>query len=224
MSRGMTALSLMTTALVADDDGTAADDDGAVADDDGTVADDDGTVADDDGTVADDDGTVADDDGTEPQECEIDADCEGEPQQCHKFTCEEGECAEVPVANDTSCSDGDLCTVGDTCQNGVCVSGPDMECEGEPQQCHQFICEEGECTEVPVANDTSCSDGDLCTVGDTCQNGMCVSGPDMECDDNNECTEDNCDPTTGVCVYEPIITNQKSVAAKESVSGSSKMY
>ena len=247
---------------VADDDGTVADDDGTVADDDGTVADDDGTVADDDGTVADDDGTVADDDGTEPQECEIDADCEGEPQQCHKFTCEEGECTEVPVADDTSCSDGDLCTVGDTCQNGVCVSGPDMECEGEPQQCHQFTCEEGECTEVPVANDTSCSDGDLCTVGDTCQNGecvsgpakecegepqqcheftceegectevpvandtpcsdgdlctvgdtcqngMCVSGPDMECDDNNECTEDNCDPTTGVCVYEPIITNQK---------------
>ncbi len=140
---------------IADDDGTVADDDGTVADDDGTVADDDGTVADDDGTVADDDGTVADDDGSEPQECEIDEDCEGEPLQCHKFTCEEGVCIEVPVVNETPCSDGDLCTVDDTCQDGVCESGPAKDC-----------------------------------------------------DDDNECTEDNCIPTTGVCEHPPIMTTE----------------
>ena len=188
------------------EDRQQADDDGTVADDDGTVADDDGTVADDDGTVADDDGTVADDDGSEPQECEIDADCEGEPKQCHEFACEEGVCTEVPVADDTSCSDGDLCTVGDTCQNGECVSGSAKECEGVPEQCHEFICEEGECTEVPVADDTSCSDGDLCTVGDTCQNGVCVSGPDMECEgEPRQCHKFTC--AEGQCSEVPVADN-----------------
>ncbi len=133
--------------------------------------------------------------------------CEGEPRQCHKFTCAEGECTEVPVADDTSCSDGDLCTVGDTCQNGVCVSGSDMECEGEPRQCHEFTCAEGQCTEVPVADNTPCLSGNLCTVDDKCQNGVCESGPDKDCDDNNECTEDSCNPIIG-CVHDPIDTNE----------------
>src|SRR5206468_3869207 len=39
-----------------------------------------------------------------------------------------------------------------------------------------------------------------CTTNDTCANGGCVSGPALNCDDGNFCTDDSCDPVKG-CQY-----------------------
>jgi hypothetical protein len=56
---------------------------------------------------------------------------------------------------------------------------------------------------VYTNNDANaCSDGDNCTV-DRCANGACVGVP-VNCDDQNPCTVDACDPATGQCVYRPV--------------------
>jgi hypothetical protein len=45
-----------------------------------------------------------------------------------------------------------------------------------------------------------CSDGDLCTENDHCEDGECKSDP-KNCNDGELCTEDSCDPYTGACVH-----------------------
>lgn len=46
----------------------------------------------------------------------------------------------------------------------------------------------------------TCSDGQACTTADTCQAGACVGGPLLDCDDGNACTQDSCNPGSGLCV------------------------
>jgi hypothetical protein len=50
---------------------------------------------------------------------------------------------------------------------------------------------------------TDCDDGDLCNGEETCQDGVCVSGTPLVCEDANACTVDDCDPAIG-CTYAPI--------------------
>jgi hypothetical protein len=55
----------------------------------------------------------------------------------------------------------------------------------------------GVCTNPPVANGRICSDDNLCTQADTCQDGFCTGGTPLTCDDGNVCTADSCDPASG---------------------------
>ena len=50
-------------------------------------------------------------------------------------------------------------------------------------------------------NGSACDDGDPCTVGDVCINGVC-EGVLILCDDGDPCTDDICD--NGTCVFIPI--------------------
>ena len=109
-----------------------------------------------------------------------------------------GKCVVGNAPNGTVCEDGDLCTVGDTCQNGTCRPGPVKTCD----QC--LACDRATGACVPKPNGTSCDDGNKCTLDDTCQAGVCVPGRLKDCDDNNECTADTCDPATGNCVHMPL--------------------
>ena len=52
-----------------------------------------------------------------------------------------------------------------------------------------------------------CCDGDACTgdpdgCGDEWLDGVCT-GPPVDCDDGNVCTDDSCDPASGECVNQP---------------------
>jgi Thrombospondin type 3 repeat. len=47
---------------------------------------------------------------------------------------------------------------------------------------------------------TPCEDGNLCTTGETYQNGICIVGQALICDDQNPGTMDTCDPEWG-CVF-----------------------
>lgn len=46
----------------------------------------------------------------------------------------------------------------------------------------------------------ACEDDDLCTFNDTCSGGLCTGDP-KNCDDNQLCTTDTCDPKTGMCLH-----------------------
>ena len=128
--------------------------------------------------------------GTGSLECD-----DGKP--CTKDICLPGggclhEDAEAP------CSDGDPCTVGDVCEAGECVSGPAPDCDdGNP--CTDDSCgADGACDHAP--NQAACDDGNPCTIGDHCDDGWCAPEGPLDCNDDNLCTTDNCDPLQG-CIY-----------------------
>ncbi len=125
-------------------------------------------------------------------------------------------CGNIEHANGSACSDGNPCTLNDTYQNCVCVSGttsPDSDgdgtcdaidgCPNDPLKTAPGLCG---CGNVDHANGTSCSDGDPCTLNDTYQNCVCVSGttsPDSDgdgtCDAIDGCPTDPLKIAAGIC-------------------------
>ena len=107
------------------------------------------------------------------------------------------------VPNGTSCSDGNVCNGNDTCQNGSCTHGLALNCnDGNP--CTVDTCDPIAGCQHGVAPDgTPCPDGNLCNGAETCQSGVCTAGPVLNCNDNNYCTTDLCNPTTG-CYHTPV--------------------
>ena len=97
------------------------------------------------------------------------------------------------------CDDSNDCTTDDHCSGGKCVSDQAVECDdGNP--CTTDICTpDGGC--FFTINTIPCNDGNLCTTGDKCQNGECVAGVGINCDDQNVCTGDSC--VDGVCQHQP---------------------
>lgn len=49
--------------------------------------------------------------------------------------------------------------------------------------------------------DVECSDGDACNGAERCQDGACVQGEALVCQDDEPCTSDSCDRARG-CVFE----------------------
>ncbi|NUN16602.1 MAG: hypothetical protein HUU55_23495, partial [Myxococcales bacterium] len=100
--------------------------------------------------------------------------------------------------NTVSCDDNDACTTTDTCAGGVCVSGPPLNCD-DNNDCTDDSCDPS--TGCEYSNNTGpCDDANACTTVDSCDAGVCISGPLLDCDDGNVCTDDTCNPASG-CVY-----------------------
>ena len=95
------------------------------------------------------------------------------------------------------CDDGDACTAGDACADGVCV-GAGVDCDdGDP--CSGDSCDPAAgCLHGPLTG-PACDDRDPCTVGDHCAAGGCKPGVPNPCDDGSDCTLDRCAPGVG-CV------------------------
>jgi hypothetical protein len=141
--------------------------------------------------------------------CNADGDTECVVNTCNP---DSGECEVVMVEG--SCFDGSTCTVGDVCDNGVCVPGDNMcVCESDPE-CVEFddddlcngilICQDALCT-VDAASVVNCSQVGL----SQCEVSVCMSGTGncaveskadgAWCDDDNICTEtDQC--LGGLCL------------------------
>ncbi len=110
-----------------------------------------------------------------------------------------GECIfDNTALNGEPCDDLDDCTVNDTCQLGECLPGEDKDCSEVEDDCNGSGCMNGTCFPIPVADNSECSDGNLCTENDHCDQGDCV-GDDVVCDDDVFCTYDYCDPEDGEC-------------------------
>jgi uncharacterized repeat protein (TIGR01451 family) len=113
-------------------------------------------------------------------------------------------CITSPVANGSSCSDGNLCNGDETCQAGTCTVGTPLNCN-DANVCTSDSCNPASgCQNVAVANGTACVDGNLCNGNETCQGGVCTAGAPLNCNDSNICTADTCGATTG-CSNTPVL-------------------
>ena len=79
-------------------------------------------------------------------------------------------------------------------------------CEDDGNECTDAVCDPatGSCQHTTVEDDTACDfDGlpGLCKAG-VCEDAMLCESVQCE-DDGNECTDDECDPATGMCGHVP---------------------
>jgi hypothetical protein len=167
--------------------------------------------------------------------------CEATPLDCDDNNpCTDDYCDPVygcqHVNNTAECDDGNLCTLGDMCGNGVCTGvalpcGDGNACNGietcnpATGQCQAGTppnCDDGDvCTNdacspavgcVYEYNTNPCDDGNACTgtptMGDQCSNGTCMPGALVTCNDGNVCNgTETCDPELGCQAGTPLACN-----------------
>jgi len=83
------------------------------------------------------------------------------------------------------------CTCPDPTPNDTCSTGG---CNAQ-----------GDCIQVNEEDQASCQfQGDLCVTAAACSAGVCTATATTSCGDENTCTNDSCDPETGLCGYRPV--------------------
>jgi hypothetical protein len=60
-----------------------------------------------------------------------------------------------------------------------------------------------------------CNDNNVCNGTETCDDGECVAGTPLNCNDGNACTSDTCDPASG-CVHEALSCDDGNVCTDDS--------
>lgn len=114
----------------------------------------------------------------------------------------------LPLANSSGwttvtsgvCDDGDACTQAENCQPGGKCVGVEALCP-DSGPCTEPGCDaKVGCIELPTGG--ACTDGNPCTVEDSCKGGKCQSGSALDCDDANPCTTDSCAAGFG-CLHAP---------------------
>jgi uncharacterized protein (TIGR03382 family) len=120
---------------------------------------------------------------------------------CTQDTCDpQSGCAHPPVVDGTPCPDDDLCNGAEVCQAGACVAGDKPACD-DSNPCTQDSCDPDQgCLHQNLPDGTACG-GDVCGPA-TCTTGQCLPADPLECDDQDPCTRDWCNPGEG-CVHAP---------------------
>ena len=117
-----------------------------------------------------------------------------------------GECSLVPDHEGFACEDGNLCTVGDKCVEGVCAAGVGPNCN-DGNGCTDDTCDP-DIGCLHTDNEASCEDGDPCTEDDTCDQGICAPGAPLVCDDADVCNgTEVCAPGVGCQPGKPLLCN-----------------
>jgi len=144
-------------------------------------------------------------------------------QQSDGFITPDGELPNI-VTGVTHCEADAACDDGLDCTDDTCVDEPNQGkiCHWEvaagqcliANQCQSYgdknpnnsceLCAAATPMQWSTASDgATCDDGDACTSGTTCVAGACEGGSTIDCDDQNDCTIDLCDPQTG-CQSDPV--------------------
>lgn len=105
-----------------------------------------------------------------------------------------------------SCQPGTGCTSSQTLVDGACVDDlcAEVECD-DGDDCTQDVCDRdtGQCSYPDEPDDTLCDFGGLpgfCKAG-VCEDAMLCANKD--CDDEDVCTADGCNPANGECIHTP---------------------
>lgn len=104
---------------------------------------------------------------------------------------------EIKCQNDEDCAQMPGIT---NCTRPACVGGVcelQSACD-DGNVCTMDYCKDNQCTHDFI--DVECDDNDPCTENDRCVLGKCKGIP-INCDDNNPCTKDFC---SGQCIHEPL--------------------
>ncbi len=117
---------------------------------------------------------------------------------CTNDVCSMNTCMHPP--NTASCDDGNGCTLNDVCSGGSCQPGTPKTCD-DSNVCTDDSCSAPSGTCVNTNNTDPCSDGNACTLIDVCSGGSCAPGTPKNCSDNNVCTDDSCNTTSGACIH-----------------------
>ena len=124
---------------------------------------------------------------------------------CRRLRCEpaSGACVLMAEPDGEACEDGNLCTLNDTCDAGVCVQGTLNDCAEWNTTCAQGQClfADGSCVAMARNEGGACDNGDPCAEAAVCVQGQCETSAEIDCDDGDVCTLDSCDPVEGGCVY-----------------------
>ncbi|MEY3012503.1 MAG: hypothetical protein RIT45_1238, partial [Pseudomonadota bacterium] len=130
--------------------------------------------------------------------CVSPADCQGLGGSCiASYLCVSGQCLAI-AKTVGGCDDGDACTIGDHCVQGLCVGVAKSCDDGDP--CTLDSCAPATGCVNKGQNGVPCDDGNDCTVGDKCAAGACQSGLNAcGCSKDEDCAGyDDGDPCNGV--------------------------
>ena len=101
----------------------------------------------------------------------VDSVCyDGDPCTVDACDAETGACS-YPFS-EAPCDDGDACTIGDICAEGIC-GGADRDCTGD-DPCLSYACDSEDGCFTTALDGGECDDGLECTAGDTCVAGICT--------------------------------------------------
>lgn len=126
---------------------------------------------------------------------------DGNPCTSESCSAQTGLCTRVELPTGTSCADADPCNGAEFCSGGFCRAGTPVACN-DNNPCTADVCSPlGGCTPVPLADGTSCDDGNACNGIEICAAGACQPGLPVACNDGNPCTSDGCQPSTGACLF-----------------------
>lgn len=137
--------------------------------------------------------------------------CEAPANPCLESYCDpaNGQCATRNREDGSDCDDDDACTLDDACLQGTC-GGRTRDCD-DHNDCTQDLCDPttGQCSPQNLS-DTPCDDGDLCTTGERCVQGVCGLGTlifgccidDIDCEDAFACSQKAC--VNHQCVLTPL--------------------
>lgn len=132
------------------------------------------------------------------------ASCE-DASECTDDSCDPLQgCINANKPEGTPCDDSNACSLVDSCESGVCNPGVELTCDDENPCTVLQGCDpaSGKCLFLNIPEAAPCEDGNLCTNNDFCQQGFCTTGGPLECEDNNSCTQDSCNPKSG-CSFFP---------------------
>ena len=102
------------------------------------------------------------------------------------------------AADGQTCDDGNACTQDDQCLDGACA-GANTDCD-DGQQCTADSCDPVDgCAYLPL-DGAACVLSDSCVKSAFCQDGDCEAVEVMDCNDQNDCTADDCSQEDG-CLH-----------------------